>query len=71
MITADEARSIAEVNRFTYIEEKIKTAADTGLRCVSLAILLRDDEKQKLAEHGYRVITGHGGKRGPFDIISW
>ena len=45
--------------------------ADEGLRCVSLAILLRDDEKQKLAEHGYRVITGHGGKRGPFDIISW
>jgi len=71
MITADEARSVAEVNRFTYIEEKVKTAAEEGLRCVSLAILLRDDEKQKLAELGYRVITGHGRKRGPFDIISW
>ena len=72
MITAEEARNISENNRFNYIEGKIKLAANEGLRSISLDnYFLKDDEKEKLSQLGYKVSFGQGGKRGVFDIISW
>ena len=73
MITAEEARTISESNRFPHIEEQIIEAANNGLRSISLKgdLFLKDDEKQKLTELGYKVSFGQGGKCGPFDIIHW
>ena len=72
MITAEEARNISENNRFNYIEGKIKLAANEGLRSISLDnFFLKDDEKEKLNQLGYKISYAQGGKRGLFDIISW
>ena len=73
MITAKEARNISELNRFSYIEEQIKEAANKGLRSVSLKVdlFLKEDEKDKLTKLGYKVSFGQGSECGPFDIISW
>lgn len=73
MITAEEAKNISENCRFTYIENQIKKASNKGLRSVSLInnYFLKEDEKKKLKELGYRLNVGSSGKHGTFDIISW
>ena len=73
MITAEEAKNISENCRFTYIENQIKKASNKGLRSVSLInnYFLKEDEKKKLKELGYRLNVGSSGKQGTFDIISW
>ena len=55
------------------IDEKIREEANFGNRCLHLRKMFRlnKDERRILHEAGYEISTGHSGKNGEFDIISW
>lgn len=73
MIKAEEALRISISNHMDILERKIKEAAEKSQRQLSLkgCIRLNSDEKRILEEFGYKITTGHSGKSGEFDIISW
>lgn len=73
MIKASEAIEIAISNRMKIIDKKIREESKFGNRCLHLRKMFRlnKDERRILQEAGYEVSTGHSGKGGEFDIISW
>lgn len=73
MITANEALKISISNHMEILERKIKEAAEKSLRQLSLkgCIRLSPEEKRILQDNGFKITTGHSGKGGEFDVISW
>ena len=73
MITADEALKISISNHMEILERKIKETAEKSLRQLSLkgCIRLSPEETRILQDNGFKIKTGHSGKGGEFDIISW